>query len=352
MELNNRKFKCDICNISFTSKKHHDNHLKTKKHSKACGGKSMCQFCFKKYTTKYNLLRHIFRVHEICDNSISEEESDQIVDCKKNKHTAKYERDLELLKENYQLKEEKYKYQIELQQEKYAKELFKQKAEMLEKDKEFNQGLIKTSHDIIKTTIKTTDKAVSGLAYVRKNYPDAPVLKKMDNYDTLSGKDDMMEILLFYARKGRIAAYLGDFLIKFYKKEEPFHQSIWATDSSRLTFIVKELLKNKSAWNYDKKGLKVRNIIIDPLLEHIKKLLREHITEINEAVNGPSNWFDAQEQNPNNELDNDTKLKLIEEQKTATQLICDIDNKTLSKAITKHISPQLSLVLEKQDKEF
>ena len=187
---------------------------------------------------------------------------------------------------------------------------------------------------------------MSGLAYVRKNYPNAPALKKLDNYDKLNDNDDTIELLLFYAKKGRIAAYLGDFLIKFYIKDEPRHQSIWATDTSRLTFIVKELLKNKSDWKYDKKGLKVRDIIIDPLLEHIKKLLKEHINNINDQINGPSNWFEAQEQNPEDELDNDTKLKLIEEQKTATQLVCNIDNKTLSKAITKHISPHLSLAYQ------
>lgn len=338
--MNNKKFMCDICQICLTTKQNYNNHFKTKKHIRMCEDNFVCQFCLKRYVTKYNLDRHI-KSHKETYEALADPENDNIVD-HKNKHTPKYERDLELLKENYELREEnqKYKHQIELQQEKHEKELFKQKADILEKDKEFNQGLVKA-------TINTTDKAVSGLAYVRKNYPDAPALRKLDNYEKLNDNNDMIELLLFYTKKGRISAYLGDLLIKFYKKEEPHQQSIWATDTSRLTFIVKELLKNKSNWKYDKKGLKVRDIIIDPLLEHIKKLLKEYINNINDQINGSSNLFEAQEQNPDDELDNDTKLKLIEEQKTATQLICNIDNKILSKAIAKHISPHLSLTPDK-----
>ena len=70
---------------------------------------------------------------------------------------------------------------------------------------------------------------------------------------------------------------MGDFIIKVYKKEKPSEQSIWNTDSSRLTYIIKDLINKKSSkWKIDKKGIKTKKFLIKPLLKHIKIILDDN----------------------------------------------------------------------------
>ena len=247
-------------------------------------------------------------------------------------------------------KNELLKKDLTIQKEKCQKELYKQKSEILEKYQTFAQ-------DIAKTTTKTAHVAVSGLAYAKKNYTTAPELKKLDEYD-LGDDDELTELLLFYSREGKIAEYIGDFIIKFYKKDDPNNQSLWNTDTSRLTFIIRQIMKKKNDWHYDKKGIKVCKIIINPLLDNIKTILKEYISDINDKIIGNKNTdsdtdseiYDCESdyKKAHKELDNNDKLKLVNDQKTAIQIITEINNKTLSEDIIKYISPRLSLV---QDKE-
>jgi len=53
-----------------------------------------------------------------------------------------------------------------------------------------------------------------------------------------------------------------------------------------MTFIVRQILKKKIDWRYDKKGIRVCKIIIDPLLSSIKTVLRQYCDRINEKITG------------------------------------------------------------------
>ena len=364
----NDKYKCDTCNTTYKTKAHYAQHLKTLKHNKNILKSFLCKKCNKMYTSQYTYDRHVSQTHTNDQGSNLDLDDDRIID-KQLVHRqdrvqdtvmSKYDKDLEMLKTVFELKHknviQKYEkdlmvkdFEKKLLVEKYEKKICQQKVESLEKtivdlkkDKVFNQGVIKT--------------AVNGLTYARKYYTTAPELKQLDNYDDLNpgnDEDELIELLLFYSRQGKLEVYLGDFLVKIYKKIDPNDQSLWSTDMSRLTFIVRQLLKKKLDWRYDKKGIKVSNTIINPLLDNIKTILKKYSDHINDVINGKKtvNLQDSEEvyesegeyERDTKELDNNEKMKLVDNQQVAVQIITTIDNKTLVKNIVKYISSHLSL---------
>ena len=89
---------------------------------------------------------------------------------------------------------------------------------------------------------------------------------------------DFLDFILAYHCRNSLDKYLGDFLIVYYKKENPEDQSLWNSDTARLTYIVRQLLhNNKTDWVIDKKGVKVKEYIIDPLMNHIKRSCEEYV---------------------------------------------------------------------------
>ena len=100
-------------------------------------------------------------------------------------------------------------------------------------------------------------------------------------------KINLIKILLHYYDKKDLHAYLGDFLIGHYKKNNPKNQSLWNSDTVRLTYIFKQWIdsKKKSNWTVDKGGIEVKKIIIYPLLKYIKKVLMTYIDLLAEQSN-------------------------------------------------------------------
>lgn len=351
------KYECKKCETSYKTKFQYSQHLKTQKHKKNSGDIFECKRCNKKFVKKYNYERHLLLIHTDKNISNNDPENDQIVDkksdidildkFKNDKNLSEYDKDLEMLKTVFELKHkvQQCEYEKKLLVETYEKKMCQQKVESLKKtivdlkkDKVFNQGVIKT--------------AVNGLTYARKYYTTAPELKKLDNYDELGEEDKLIELLLFYSKQGKLEVYLGDFLVKIYKKTDPTNQSLWSTDLSRLTFIVRQLLKKKMDWRYDKKGIKVSNTIITPLLDNIKTILKKYSDRLNDQITGKKTiksqdsedgYCSESEDDRDKELDNNERMKLVDNQQVAVQIITTIDNKTLSRNIVKYISSHLSL---------
>ena len=175
-------------------------------------------------------------------------------------------------------------------------------------------------------------KSVSSLTYIVDNYNNAPALQTitMDEIKTLQDNEKQFieDILSSYKHK-TLGKYLGCFIIKIYKKNDPNIQSIWNTDDSRLTYLIKELFSNKSSnWIIDKKGVKTTEYLIDPLLLHIKKLLVSYqknlvIPDLTLTHNSVEMEFI---------LDNSKKI---------IELVNDIDDGIVSKEILKYISCHL-----------
>ena len=254
--------------------------------------KFVCDFCKNTFSRMCNLTRHV----KICTHKNNE------VDELKLK-LVQYEKDMEKYKDNA----DHYKGEVDHYKEEtnYYKQMLREAG-----------GLVK--------------KSVGSLTYIVDNYENAPALQAIDMDEIKVLEDDekkFIEDVLSAFKHKTIGKYLGSLIIKIYKKDDPKIQSIWNTDDSRLTYLIKELFGNKSSnWVIDKKGVKTTEYLIDPLLLNIKKLLISY--QKNLAI--PELTHNSVEM----EFILDNSKKIIE-------LMNDIDDGIISKEILKYISCHL-----------
>jgi len=115
--------------------------------------------------------------------------------------------------------------------------------------------------------------------YAKKNYSNAPPLKGPTDFAKLTYEDnsDLASQLTKYYNMNRLPKFLGMFIIRYYKKDNPNDQSLWSTDQSRVNYTVKELPKNgKSLWKRDQNGEKIKERVIKPLLKHITEYINKY----------------------------------------------------------------------------
>jgi hypothetical protein len=169
---------------------------------------------------------------------------------------------------------------------------------------------------------------VSVKNYVQQNYPDAPPLEELHDYSSIKYAleyDDFIDTIVYNYNHSCLHKYFGDFIIKYYKKDDPSKQSMWSSDTARLTYIIKELLSNKgSIWNHDYKGVKTKNYIITPLLEYIKEYIDEY-------------WIKNIDMFKSSDLEQLNKFNKIYQ--TIYKIRKDIENEVLSNDIVRYIAP-------------
>lgn len=213
-----------------------------------------------------------------------------------------------------------------------------------------NTDLTNKNSNIINKTINNNNTYnISIKNYIQKNYSNAPHLQPLTDYTLIEKieplliqfKDDDMQfidVLISKYKSDILAQYLGDFIVKFYKKDNPAQQSVWNSDTSRLTYIVKHLLGNKikSEWLVDKKGVKICEYIIDPLLEYISKVNDAFINQC----------CDRKVIEEESEFEMERRIK---NQRMAVFMLKDIKEKKISKDIIKYIAPYFYLSLKDSD---
>jgi len=107
-------------------------------------------------------------------------------------------------------------------------------------------------------------------------------------YNVVGAKDKFVEKLIYKQKKKILDEHLGKIIVRHYKKKDLEQQSIFNSDTNRLTYIIRELFDNKKIdWKVDKKGVRTINCIIKPFLKHIDGLIFDYIqvrTNINLAT--------------------------------------------------------------------
>ena len=203
--------------------------------------------------------------------------------------------------------------------------------------------------------------------YIQQNYSDAPPLEQLANYSLLQYKnnrnnrndrnnndeccdndcdnnndcdddydncdddrdddndDDFISTLSYNYNNNALHKYIGDFIIKYYKKDNPSQQSMWTSDMSRLTYVIKELLStNESIWNRDYKGIKTKKYVIDPILKYIKDYIDDYcVKNLDKFKN----------------LSINKAIQLQRIYVSVYQLKKDIDSEIIANNIIKYISP-------------
>jgi hypothetical protein len=169
--------------------------------------------------------------------------------------------------------------------------------------------------------------------YVEQNFPNAPPLTifQTQKLELLGREEDeypLMEVLIFHNQQRKLPHYLGKFIISHHKKDDPSVQSIWTTDTSRLTYVIKELLDSKgSCWNSDKKGVKTKQFIVKPLLDHISQHIKQYIKESNEKAQRCINI--------------DEQLTYFKKMELSAEIQTIIENGTLADDIIRFVAPHL-----------
>ncbi|QKF94318.1 zinc finger C2H2-type protein [Fadolivirus algeromassiliense] len=290
------KYNCKNCGYATENKSNYNKHIKTSSHINLLNSinqineqkKFICYKCNKEFAHESSLSRH------------------------NNYRCIKLHEEIESLKKDF------YEYKNRTMEEK-DKELQQKETEYLRKQ---NQMLI----DLIKSGKVGTTYNLSVKNYVQQNYPDAPALEGLKNYAQITFDDqDFVDTLVYNYNNNILHEYIGKFLIKHYSKEDPSEQSIWNSDTSRLTYIIKELLSdNNSCWNHDYKGVKTKIRIVNPLLRYIKKALNDY-------------WM--------NNIDKFRTMEMLSLESMQSKFITihkikkDIDNGILASSVIKYMAP-------------
>ena len=151
--------------------------------------------------------------------------------------------------------------------------------------KELKEQLQSLSQEL--TEYKQTNKTTTNnntyisvknhINYIKDNYSSAPPLQKLEDYSVIED-DQLLDDLIYHLNHSSLDEYLGKVLIKYYKKEDSTEQSIWNSDVSRVTYIIRDLLAgNETIWNHDPKGVKTKEYIIKPLLDHLKYYISDYL---------------------------------------------------------------------------
>jgi hypothetical protein len=309
-------YSCDLCDFNSTNKMNYSKHISTKKHLEKVNDSGhfsprlpktpqnshtkdnhitncdtqtsvkvyICTNCNNSFTRMSNLTRH----KKVC--------------VELNQEIKDIEKENEILKK-------------EITQLKANEKLFKQQLTKTEKN---YKKQIESYERLLSSAVGP--KTITNYNYIVNNYQNAPALECKKSYANLLETDTttLVDLIIMYYEQNRLVNFIGDYLIKEYLNEEPEKQSLWTTDLSRLTYIISQAHKKGSSWGYDKKGVKIKKIIIEPVLEYI----RNDLAKYNEENSGSK------------------KSSVLKKMMTINNIVPDIDGNILVEKINKYISPK------------
>jgi hypothetical protein len=140
-------------------------------------------------------------------------------------------------------------------------------------DKKYFKTLVDKAGVLAQTNATNVSKSINAITFLTQHYSNAPALEIVseDRYLEIADKKvPLCETLIHYYREKRLDIYLGEYVVLFYKKDNPKDNSVWVTDITRSTFYIKENMD----WVVDKVAQKVGAKIIDPMLDYIKENLK------------------------------------------------------------------------------
>ena len=252
---------CNQCNYTAKFQHHYDAHLKSFRHKKNVleykknqkktkkeqdgNKKHVCSYCPAEFSTQSGMLRH--------QNKCKNDEIAKLKLCmEQQRQQTEIESRLKQIELENKLKQAEMENEIKILRIK------------LESSESVNKTFIKGKDETIEilknqsvATNTIASKSVSALTYLVMKHKDAPPLLQIEREDTKKllryGKDDDLtnNILNKYS-SGMLDEFIGDIIVGFYKKSNPDDQSIWNSDASRLTFLIKNIVGDKSEWTFTK----------------------------------------------------------------------------------------------------
>ena len=382
------KYKCEMCNYETDFSSNWCIHKKSQKHisnestklnlesknRQANEEKNICSFCGRDFAKKCYLTIHLKNCKEKMENDKkNEQEKDKVrileeknkkinaILEEKNREISKKYEEINFKNKEFNMKLEEKEREINRKNEeinKKNKELDKKDRQInkiikdkkqeienvtMEKNKEIEKITREKDKEIEKIT-KEKDKlinmleknmdgtqkalntSVSACSYLTKKYTDAPALEPLSDYSVLEEKNKFAREAMYYQKKQKLNEYLGGFIVINYKKEDLSQQSIWNSDTVRLTYIIRESVNQHVSWSVDKKGIKVAKQIIDSMLIYVNTVMNEQLNYFGDLMNH------SEEQN-----------EYVENMMIISSIIHDIKTGDLKNNINKYIAPYFYL---------
>jgi hypothetical protein len=197
-----------------------------------------------------------------------------------------------LIKEKTELIKEKTENKMLQKQSKKEKKLLNDHKKELLKSKDEQIDLIQNKN-IESVRNAYSEGRMNALTFVSLTYnktPKMPPIPIESDYVVADVKNDkeikywiqqkpdfadeyIAERLLHIYERKDFANYISNIIVKAYKKDDPAEQTFWASDVSRLIYIVRSTFNQKDEWVYDKKGAMIKESIIDPLLDEVYNII-------------------------------------------------------------------------------
>ncbi len=186
-------------------------------------------------------------------------------------------------------------------------------------------------------TTAATTATISTIKYIMDNYTPPAIetykqieystaMKNLDIINDDNSEETFIKDIIYHSSKNILSKYLGDIIVKLYKKNDSKEQSMWNSDVSRLSYIIREKIGDNFSWTTDKSGVLVNKYVIQPYLTYIYKLLTKTIN----AITKPKKLVDL----TSNQIEQNNEIS-----KGCILIKQTIDNKILEHDINKHIAP-------------
>ena len=315
-----KNYICEPCNYISNNKTNYEIHLHTKTHidNITPDDKFCCNECLKIFNHKSNLYRHQKTCKQQKENNenyndnqneiINDINNDPKIEVLLLKQKVKFLEEKALIESKLTSKLIRAEMESKLIKEKneMEKKLLigqsKEKTKIIEKS---NKKLLKSKDEQIDFIQKNNKESVrhaysegkmNALTFLTLSYnktPKMPSLPKESDYVVTEVKSDkeinywikerpefadeyIAERLLYIYENKEFANYICNIIFKAYRKDDPAEQTFWASDVSRLIYIVRSRINQKDEWVYDKKGGMIKESIIDPLLDEVHDIIAKY----------------------------------------------------------------------------
>ena len=318
---NPNKYGCNVCSYYTHKKDNLDKHIKSEKHLQRSlkNSNRLCKYC----NTELHMDISSFNEHiNICAdikiNMIEKKDKEQEIKYKKLEE--KQEKLEEEQKEKYKKLEEK----LEKTEDKLEK--IEQKYNILsDEHKTLLTDCLKEKNIISNFNDNRNVTPISTFNYISKNFSEAPVFTKIVGnslYDKKKSDYKHIDNLVCNYDNKRLIDFIGNHIIRVYKKDNIQYQSVFNSDTARLNYIIRTCVNKNYSWNVDKEGKQFIQNAILPLLENIKIDINEYIIYIENQCDG----------------DLDHHLIKNSKMKTLNKILAEIENNMYSD-ILKKVTP-------------
>jgi hypothetical protein len=192
-------------------------------------------------------------------------------------------------------------------------------------------------------TANNTMNMLSAVKYINANYKVAPPLEMIESSQAKSmltakstKEHTVEEFMIYHYNKCLFDYFIGEIIKSEYKKDDPKIQQFWATDVSRLSFVVRQAIeKSDKIWINDKKGILLKKYIITPILTEVKLMVDKYFKYCKKQIKENEEYLNL-----------DAIEKLANASMTCEKISIDIANEVMHELILKYITPYFQLEIE------